>query len=235
MGAFIARLAMRWPEGEPWLARRSACRSCGKPLQWWELLPIVSWLARRGKCRQCGTPFPWMRPVCEVGGLLVALSAWAFAPDGTVILSCLFGWTLLALAAIDLRSFLLPDPLNLLAALLGVLMIWLTQPDAWAEHLIGGAAGYLVLLAVEFSYRFIRGRDGLGRGDAKLFGVLGLWVGWMRLPDILLVASLSGIVAAIVASRLGSGSLKGTTAIAFGPWLALAGWIAWLSGPLLVR
>ncbi|WP_300392681.1 A24 family peptidase [Henriciella sp.] len=234
VGSFIGLLAIRWPEGEPWVARRSVCRSCERQLRWWELLPLLSWLALRGKCRQCGASIPWIHPACEMGGLLVALSAWAFAPEGTILLSCLFGWTLLALAAIDLRSFILPDPLNLLAALLGVAMVWWTRPDAWAEHLIGAAVGYLILFSVEITYRLMRGRDGLGRGDAKLFGVLGLWVGWTRLPDILLIASVSGLLAAILASRVAGDDLKSTTAIAFGPWLALAGWIAWLTGPLLV-
>lgn len=150
------------------------------------------------------------------------------------MLSCLFGWTLLALATIDLKHFILPDALNLTAACLGLLMIWLTQPDAWAEYLIGGLAGFLVLFTIETGYSLLRGQQGLGRGDAKLLGGLGLWVGWTRLPDILLIASVTGLVAVLVVSLTSSQTMSRTSAIAFGPWLALAGWIAWLAGPLLV-
>ena len=169
-----------------------------------------------------------------LAGLAVSVSAWAFAPGGTLVLSLLMGWTLLALAVIDWRTFILPDPLNLLLAVLGAVMVWQTRPDAWADHLIGGAAGYLLLLGVELAYKHTRGREGLGRGDAKLLGALGLWLGWTRLPDLLLIASGLGLAAALVSSRLSGREMSGTTALAFGPWLALAGWICWLAGPLLV-
>lgn len=174
------------------------------------------------------------RTILALCVIAIAISAWFFAPDGTLILSCLFGWTLLALAVIDFRSFILPDPLTLLAALLGLVMIAATRPEAWVEHLIGGLAGFTLLFAVELSYRYLRRRDGLGRGDAKLLGALGLWTGWTRLPDILLIASLSGLIAALLASRIAKEAVSGTTPVAFGPWLALAGWVSWLSGPLLV-
>ena len=169
-----------------------------------------------------------------VCAIIIPVSAWLFAPEGTFILSCLFGWVLLALAVIDFRSLILPDPLTLAAALLGGLMVATTRPNAWLEHLIGGMAGYLVLFLVETVYLRMRGRDGLGRGDAKLLGVIGLWVGWTRLPDVLLMASLTGLLAALLANRLLKQDLSASTPVAFGPWLALAGWICWLSGPLLV-
>ena len=74
----------------------------------------------------------------------------------------------------------------------------------------------------------------MGRGDAKLLGASGLWVGWTRLPDVLLIASLSGLLAALLYNRLLRHELSASTPVAFGPWLALAGWISWLSGPLFV-
>lgn len=234
VGSFVALLAVRWPEGEPWAFTRSACRSCGRELSWYELVPLLSWAWQRGRCASCKTAIARLHPLCELGGFGVALSAFAFAPDGTFVLSCLFGWTLLALAAIDLRTLILPDPLNLTTALLGLLMLWTVQSEAWLHHLIGGASGYLLLLSVELAYRYTRGREGLGRGDAKLLGALGLWVGWTRLPDILLIASVSGLLGALTASRVSGERMTGATALAFGPWLALAGWISWLAGPILV-
>ena len=174
------------------------------------------------------------RFLLAVCAIIIPISAWLFAPVDTVILSCLFGWVLLALAVIDFRSLLLPDPLTLAAALLGALMVATTRPNDWLEHLIGGVAGYLVLFLVETVYLRLRGRDGLGRGDAKLLGAIGLWVGWTRLPDVLLLASLTGLLAALTANRLLKKELSASTPVAFAPWLALAGWISWLAGPLLV-
>ncbi|MGB3625465.1 MAG: A24 family peptidase, partial [Henriciella sp.] len=234
IGSFIGLLAFRWPEGEPWLAKRSACRNCATTLRWFELVPVISWIALRGRCRSCGATISAFYAACEILALAVPVTAYLFAPEGTYILSCLMGWTLLALAAIDWRSFILPDGLNLLLAALGGGMIVLHARSVWPEHLIGGLAGFGLLFLVETFYRQTRGREGLGRGDAKLLGALGLWTGWMQLPDILLIASLSGLAAALAASMLSKERLSGSTALAFGPWLALAGWISWLSGPLLV-
>lgn len=169
-----------------------------------------------------------------VGVIAIGASAWLFAPPGTFVLSCAFGWTLLALAVVDLKRYILPDPLNLLVALLGVVMVALTRPHAWLEHLIGGVAGFTVLLSVELYYRHFKGRNGLGRGDAKLLGAIGIWVGWTRLPDILIIAALSGLIAVLTVAMASRKAIDGGQPIAFGPWLALAGWIAWLSGPILV-
>lgn len=234
IGSFIGLLAFRWPEGEPWLLKRSQCRNCAKTLRWFELVPVLSWAIQKGRCRTCGASVSGFYAACEVLGLAIPIAAYFFAPSQTFILSCLMGWTLLALAAIDWRSFILPDVLNALLALLGGIMIVLYARDAWVDHVIGGLAGYGLLFAVETFYRLTRGRDGLGRGDAKLLGALGLWTGWVQLPDILLIASLTGLAGALTMSLIRKEQLSGTTALAFGPWLALAGWISWLSGPLLV-
>ncbi|WP_158085613.1 prepilin peptidase [Henriciella aquimarina] len=210
-----------------------ACEACGRKPGWTAWTPFLDVALMRGRCPACQAPAGWLQTVCEMAGILVSLSALAFAPAGTLILSCLFGWTLLALAAIDWRTFLLPNVLTFLAVALGLLMLCLTKPINWPDHLIGGAAGYLLLLAVELFYRYSRGRDGLGRGDAKLLGALGLWIGWQGLPDILLVSSLCALIAALLMSWRSGESLRGTTALPFGPWLALAGWTIWLTGPLM--
>ena len=235
VGSFIALLAFRWADGDNWVNKRSQCRSCGATLGWKDLIPVFSWLVQRGKCRHCSAQVTPFYPACELLALLIPISAFFFAPDGTFVLSCLMGWTLLALAAIDWRSYILPDPLNLLLAALGLVMVFTVDRDNWADHLIGGAAGYLMLLSVEILYRVWRGRDGLGRGDAKLLGALGLWVGWIALPDILLFASLSGLVFALASSLSNRSALSGQTVLAFGPWLAFAGWVSWLAGPVLVQ
>lgn len=234
-GSLIYRLATSGTDISLHRAALGACDACGRPVRPIELIPVAGSLAARQPCPGCGTERPvWPRLACEAMGGLVAITAWAFAPAGTLLLSCLFGWTLLALSVVDLKRYILPDGLNALGAGFGLVMIWLTRPEAWADHMIGAAAGYLVFLAVELAYRHGRRRDGLGRGDAKLLGMIGLWTGWIQLPDILLIASLSGLIAALASTRLTGRTLDGGSAIAFGPWLALAGWISWLSGPILV-
>jgi prepilin signal peptidase PulO-like enzyme (type II secretory pathway) len=104
----------------------------------------------------------------------------------------------------------------------------MTRADAWVMHVAGAAIGYGLLWAVETAYRRLRGHDGLGRGDAKLLGALGMWVGALGLAPVLLIASLSGLVAALVLAWKDGRGVSGQSAVAFGPWIALGGFAVWL-------
>ncbi len=149
------------------------------------------------------------------------------------------GWSialaglLSALAIIDLKTFRLPNILTLAVAGLGAVMVYLTRSDAWLDHALGGLIGYGVLWAMEVGYKALRGRDGLGRGDAKLLGALGIWTGWVGLAPILLIASFGGLAYVLVSSARAKSDSRSPSAIAFGPWIALGGWIIWLAGPAL--
>lgn len=143
----------------------------------------------------------------------------------------IFGWCLLALAVIDLKTFLLPDGLNLAVFLLGCAMVAAFRQAAWPWHLAGAIAGYGLLWLVEIAYRRFRRMDGLGRGDAKLLGAIGMWVSLEGIPPVLLIASLSGILAVIGRSILRQEPVSGQSAIAFGPWIALGGYAVWLAMP----
>lgn len=168
-------------------------------------------------------------------GALAALAATLYSPGGPEELwfTLVLGWALLALAVIDLRTFLLPDRLNLGVFLLGAAMVALYRQDTWIWHLAGAVCGYGLLWLVEKAYHRLRGIDGLGRGDAKLLGAIGMWVGLEGLPPVLLIASLSGILAVLALSVLNRQSVSGQSMIAFGPLIALAGYIIWLWPPAL--
>lgn len=169
-----------------------------------------------------------------LAGTALSAAALRFAPGGNLGLglTLLLGWLLLALALIDLRTFRLPDALNAAVLLLGAVMVALLNPAAWPWHLAGAVAGYGLLVTVELSYRRLRGIDGLGRGDAKLLGALGAWVGLAGIPPVLLVASLSALVATLALALLGRQPISAQTAIAFGPWIAFGGYAVWLFTPL---
>jgi leader peptidase (prepilin peptidase)/N-methyltransferase len=143
--------------------------------------------------------------------------------------SCLLGWVLLALAICDWRSFLLPDALTLPLLLAGLgVTAWLT-PAAVFDHAAAAALGYALFRGIALGYRRLRGREGMGAGDAKLLAAGGAWLGLMPLPIVMLAAALSGLLFA-AALALGGTRVRGETALPFGPALALGIWLVWLYG-----
>ncbi len=227
IGSFIAALVMRWPEGRSVMTGRSACDGCGRPLRAIELVPLFSALALRGRCSGCGVTISPVHWRIELAGLTIGVAAGIAAPGPVGIAGCVFGWLLLALASLDLVAFWLPDRLTALLALTGVASGMLGIEPPIAERLIGGAAGFGALWLVAFAYRRVRGRDGMGGGDPKLFGAIGLWLGWQMLPAVLLTASMIGL-GAVLAAHLKGRSMAADTALPFGALLAIAAYPAWL-------
>ncbi|MES2289498.1 MAG: A24 family peptidase [Pseudomonadota bacterium] len=224
-GSFIATLVVRWPEGRR-VDGRSACDACGETLRWFELAPLLSYLAARGRCRRCNAPISRVHPICEALCAIVGALALGLDPGVEGVFAALAGWLLIALAIIDLREFWLPDALTGLLAVVSVASAFAGIDPLPMDRLIGGAAGFLTLWLIAFAYRRIRGRDGLGGGDPKLFGAIGLWLGWESLPFVLLLGSLIGLMA--VATMMARGTaVQGTTRLPFGSMLAAAAFLGW--------
>jgi leader peptidase (prepilin peptidase)/N-methyltransferase len=233
VGSFLGVLITRLPQGRPVTFARSACDRCTHRLLPRDLVPLLSYVLARGRCRYCGEPIGGFVLAVELAALGIAVWAAVSADGAGIWVTCLLGWTLLAMAWIDLRTMLLPDLLTmpLLVAGLGDAAVF--DPDALADRLVAAAAGYLLLLATASIYRLLRGRDGLGLGDAKLLAGLGAWLGLAYLPLVLLLAACLGLSGAVVGALRGQ-RMTASTAIPFGPCLALAGWILWLYGdPIL--
>jgi leader peptidase (prepilin peptidase)/N-methyltransferase len=133
------------------------------------------------------------------------------------------GAALLAIAAVDLRTYRIPDWLSLPLIAAGLAWTAVAQADRWPAHAIGAAAGYAALALFGELYFRARRREGLGLGDAKLFAAGGAWLGWQALPAVLAVAAVAGLIFALATRR------RGQMPIAFGPWLALGIWVAWLA------
>jgi len=233
-GSFFAALMMRWPDGKSVLRGRSACDQCGRVLGPVELVPLLSALMQRGRCMSCGA---WIDPVhwrIELGCAVIGGVAAFVAPLPYALGWMALGWILLALAVLDARHYWLPDALTLPLAGLGLMVApWVTGTRL-TDGLIGAAIGYGVLLLIAIAYRKLRGREGLGLGDAKLLGALGAWFGWQALPFILLAASLLGLVTALAGAVRSGGRLNAQSMLPLGTFLcvaALPGW--WVSQRLL--
>jgi leader peptidase (prepilin peptidase) / N-methyltransferase len=233
VGSFLGVIVRRVPEGLPIAWVRSRCEWCGAQLRAHDLLPILSWLAAKGRCRYCHHTLGWFYPGIELAAVAVALAAVLFDGGQGAWLDCLLGWWLLTLGWIDARCWLLPDVLTLPLVVVGLVAAALFDLEQLTDRALGAALGYLSLLAVAALYRALRGRDGLGRGDAKLLAASGAWLGASALPQAILLAALSALAAAgclwLAGAKLGAHS-----ALPFGPFLALATWLLWLCGPFLV-
>jgi leader peptidase (prepilin peptidase) / N-methyltransferase len=227
IGSFLGMLIRRLPEGRPVVRSRSCCEHCGTPLVPRDLVPLLSWVVARGRCRRCSARLGWFYPGVELAALAVALVAVAFDSGIEAWLDCILGWWLLALGWIDLRRWLLPDALTLPLILAGLAASLIFDPGTLTARAAGAAVGYAALSGVAWVYRRLRGREGLGGGDAKLFAAAGAWVGVGALPQVILIAAVGGLFAALLL-RLKGVRLGAASALPFGPFLAIATWLVWL-------
>jgi len=211
------------------LLPRSRCPHCGHAIGAFENIPLLSYLLLRGKCSRCKTPISLRYPLVELScGLISALVVWHLGFSLQASMMLLLSWGLLAMSLIDADHQLLPDVLVLPLLWLGLLVNSQGLFVPLADALWGAAAGYLSLWSIYWLFKLISGKEGMGYGDFKLLAMLGAWGGWQVLPITLLLSSLSGAVLGILWLRL-RGKDSNTT-LPFGPYLALAGWIALLFG-----
>jgi leader peptidase (prepilin peptidase)/N-methyltransferase len=228
LGSFIAALAIRWPGGRSVVAGRSACDACGHVLRARDLVPIASALMLRGRCRDCGARIDPRHGLIEVAALVVGVAAGAVAPGPDGVAGAVFGWLLLALAALDLAALWLPDRITGTLAMAGLMSGVAGLDPSLTDRIIGGMGGFGALWLIAAAYQRLRGRHGLGGGDPKLLGGIGLWLGWRMLPPVLLLASLVGL-ALVVFRQVSGRAVARDDALPFGAFLAVAAYPAWLA------
>ena len=233
VGSFLGTLIERLPIGSSVVIGRSTCVHCGTRLRVADLVPLLSWLATRGCCRHCGHRLGAFYPLVEIAAVAVALATVLVLDDAPIWLigsTLVLGWTLMTLSWIDHRHLVLPDVLTLPLIPVGLLVAWAVSPASLPHHLLGAVLGYAGFTAVAALYRRVRGRTGLGAGDAKLFAAAGAWLSWEALPSVLLIAGALGLLLTL-AGGVGR-RLAADTAVPFGPALAGAFWLVWLMGPV---
>jgi len=211
------------------LLPHSCCPHCAQPIRPWENIPLFSYLLLKGRCSHCHAPISPRYPLTELAcGLVSAYVAWHFGFGWQAGWVMLLSWGLLAMSLIDVDHQLLPDVLVLPLLWLGLILnqfgLFVTPADAFW----GAVAGYLSLWSVFWLFKLITGKDGMGYGDFKLLAMLGAWGGWQILPMTLLLSSLVGAISGLVLLRLRNAQTS--MPMPFGPYLAIAGWIALLWG-----
>lgn len=230
VGSYLATLTLRWPQGRSTATGRSACDGCARPLAWYELVPLLSFAALRGRCRSCAAPIDRRHPTIEAAAAIVGAASLWIHPDVTGLLGASFGWALLTLAILDAEHFWLPDALTLPLLAAGLALGLAVDPPL-LDRLIGAAAGFASLAGIALGYRRLRGRQGLGGGDPKLFGAIGAWLGWQALPFVLLLGAMLGLISVAISMARG-GSPSASTRVPFGAPLAVAAWAIWLAAPV---
>jgi leader peptidase (prepilin peptidase) / N-methyltransferase len=228
IGSFLNVVAHRVPLGESLVSPGSRCPECGEPVKPYDNVPVVSWLLLRGRCRSCGAPISPRYPLVELATAVVFAAVVAVRGfDDDLVLELPFVAALIALAAIDFDHRLLPNKIVYPLAVYGVIATLLVDQDDIVENLIAGAGAFAFLLLAVLAYP-----RGMGMGDVKLAGAMGLFLGLSIIPA-LLVAFLSGtVVGIVILAREGAAGRK--TAVPFGVFLALGGIVGVLAGPELI-
>jgi len=201
----------------------SHCTSCHTPLRIIDLVPVLSFVFLKGRCAHCHAKVSWRYPLVELAtAVLWAFCAWHWGVSWAALAWAGFASTLLALALIDADTMLLPDSLTLPLMWAGVLLASAGVIPVLLEQSVWGAAlGYGVMWLIQSVFGAVTGKQGMGAGDFKLLAALGAWLGWMALPVVVLIASVSGVLIALIGRW--RGRLQAGEPMPFGPQLVLAG------------
>ncbi len=209
----------------------SSCPSCGHKIRWYENIPLLSWLALGGKCSSCKAAIGIRYPIVELLTMLASLAVFlVFGPTLQMVCALGLTWALIALTGIDFDTQYLPDRITLPLAAAGLLVNTQSLFVSPGQAIWGYVIGFLVLWIVYILFKLITGKEGMGYGDFKLLAALGAWLGPMQLPLIILLSSFVGAIIGIVLLKV----RKENQPFAFGPYIAIAGWISLLWGNQLV-
>jgi len=210
----------------------STCPKCQTPIRWYQNIPVISWLVLRGKCGSCKNPISIRYPLIELLTALCSLIIVAvFGPTLQMMFGLVLTWTLIALTFIDFDTQLLPDRYTLPLAALGLAVNSYSLYTSPTSAIWGYIIGFLCLWIVYYLFKIITGKEGMGYGDFKLLAALGAWMGPFLLPLIVLLSSFVGAVIGIILLKI----RKENQPFAFGPYIAIAGWIAFIWGEQIMK
>lgn len=212
----------------------STCPSCQHKIHAWENIPVISYLCLRGKCSACKAPISLRYPAIEIlSAIMTVMIGLTYGVTLHTIIFCMFGWSLMTLTMIDYDTQLLPDDITLPLLWAGLIVNNFGLVVPLEQALWGAIAGYLSLWSVYWIFKLVTGKEGMGYGDFKLLAALGAWLGWMKLPMIILLSSLIGTIVAIL--LIVTKRQERSTPIPFGPYLAIAGFVALAWGDELIE
>ena len=207
----------------------STCPSCQHKIRWYENIPVVSYIFLHGKCSSCKTSISLRYPLIELlTALLSVVAVYQFGFNAYGLAAVVFTWCLISLTFIDIDHQLLPDRIVLPLLWLGLLINTQNSFTSLSSAVWGAALGYLILWSIYWAFKLLTGKEGMGYGDFKLLAAVAAWCGATALPLIILLSSVTGVILAVILML--SKKHEAQNPLPFGPYLAIAGWIALLWG-----
>lgn len=207
----------------------SHCPQCKQIIRPWHNIPLLSYLWLQGRCAYCKAHISIRYPLVEAITCIVSVYvAWKFGFSWQTFVALIFTWVSICLTFIDLDHHLLPDQLTILLLWIGLFVSLFALFTNSHDAILGAIAGYLIFAATQLIFEWATGKTGMGQGDVKYLAALGAFLGWQMLPLIILLASVMGVIFALT-HMLIKRHFK-SVPLPFGPYLALAGWIALLWG-----
>jgi leader peptidase (prepilin peptidase) / N-methyltransferase len=234
IGSFLNVCICRLPKDESIVTPGSHCPQCGKPIHWYDNIPIVSYLLLRGQCRHCHQSISIQYPVVEGITALLSLGLFLkFGPSLSYLFYFAFAAALVVITVIDLYHQIIPDVISLPGIGVGLLASWILSSAFPTNALIGLLLGGGSLFIVATLYQWLFKREGMGGGDVKLLAMIGAFLGWKAVIVTVLLSSLIGSIVGIAVMLWKGKDLK--YAIPFGPFLALGALISLFCGESLIR
>lgn len=219
IGSFITLITYRLPRDEKIGATRSRCTRCKTVLTLPDLVPVFSWVMLRGRCRHCGKRIGVRYVLAEILCSLGTVAIIYFYGELSALTIAMIGlwWTSIAIIITDLEHYLIMDEYQIALALFGLFFAYAHNAD-WMNVAIAVATGVFGSLAVKYIFLWVTKRDGLGMGDVKLFGVVGIWLmNAIHFAPLLVFAGVLGIISAIIWRGAGKGNV-----FPFGPAIILS-------------
>ena len=230
VGSFLNVVIYRLPRNMSLIKPNSHCTTCDYELRWYDNIPLVSYMILGGKCRKCGKHISFRYTAVELANMLLWLLCAFLFWERSAPLACIYMIALsvfICVFFIDLEHKIIFDRFQIILLVLGIISIFFDKDYGWLSHVIGGVSGFSVFFLVSWGFAKLTGREGLGGGDVKLAGAVGMLLGWERL---LLGLAVATIPAAVILLILSKGKEGESREFPFAPFLTVGFGISMLFG-----
>ena len=233
-GSFLNVLIYRVPRKIPFATGRSHCPSCKEKIKFFDNIPLLSYLILGGKCRSCGARIPWRYPLVELlNGAGYAYLLWIFGFTLQFYMFAYLTSVLITIFFIDFDFQIIPDVVSIPSMIVGLgLSLAPGGVGIMASgigFIVGGGVLYLIALLGDWIFK----KESMGGGDIKMAAMLGAFLGWQKVVLVFFGSAVVGLLVSIIIMAFSS-KLRSNRVVPFGPFLAIAAFIAILFGDKII-